>query len=67
VEYEISEESKVVVHFGWPMSSWLDRIAIGVMVYSLMKLPLMFPDFDFDIQYSKSFSLNKEKLPETKG
>jgi amino acid transporter len=63
VEYEMSDEHKVVVHFGWPLSSWLDRIAIGVMVYSLMKLPRLFPDFTFDIQYSKSFSVIKDKSP----
>ena len=62
VEYEMGEERKVVVHFGWPLSSWLDRMSIGVMVYSLMRLPRLFPDFAFDIQYSKSFSVIKDKL-----
>lgn len=63
VEYEMGKERKVVVHFGWPLSSWLDRMAVGVMVYSLMKLPRLFPDFAFDIQYGKSFSVIKDKLP----
>jgi amino acid transporter len=52
VEYEIGDR-EVVIHLGWPMSSWLDRISTGVMVFNLMKLPRLFPDFDFDIQYSK--------------
>lgn len=58
IEYEMGDR-KVVIHFGWPMSSWLDRMSTGVMVYNLLLLPRLFPDFDFDIQYSKSFSLFK--------
>ena len=62
VEYEMGDR-QVVVHFGWPMSSWLDRMSTGVMVYNLLQLPRQFPDFNFDIQYSKSFSLFKGKVP----
>ena len=40
-------------HFGWPVSSWFDRMSIGVMVYSIMKLPKMFPEYDFVIEYSR--------------
>ena len=43
VEYELSDR-QVSVQFGWPMSHWLDRVAIGVMVYKLMRLPKMFPE-----------------------
>ena len=50
VEYELPDR-RVVVHFGWPLSSWLDRLAVGVMVFNLMRLPRMFPQFEFDIQY----------------
>ena len=60
VEYEMGDR-QVVVHFGWPMSSWLDRMSTGVMVYHLLQLPRLFPDFNFDIQYSKSFSLFRGK------
>jgi len=66
VEYEMGDR-QVVVHFGWPMSSWLDRMSTGVMVYNLLQLPRLFPDFNFDIQYSKSFSLFKGKVPERQG
>lgn len=52
VEYEMGDR-QIVVHFGWPMSSWIDRMSIGVMVYNLMKLPRLFPGFDFDIHYAK--------------
>jgi hypothetical protein len=52
VEYEMGDR-QIVVHFGWPMSSWLDRMSIGVMVYNLMKLPRLFPQFDFEIHYAK--------------
>jgi amino acid transporter len=50
VEYELADR-QVVVHFGWPLSSWLDRFAVGVMVFNLMRLPRMFPQFEFDIRY----------------
>ncbi|MBI5607121.1 MAG: APC family permease [Deltaproteobacteria bacterium] len=52
LEYEMSDR-QVVVHFGWPLSSWLERFSIGVMVFNLMRLPRLFPDFEFDIHYFK--------------
>ncbi len=52
VEYELSDRY-VVVHLGWPLSSWLDRLAIGVMILNLMRLPRVFPNFEFVMQYSK--------------
>jgi amino acid transporter len=52
VEYDLSERH-VVVHVGWPLSSWMDRFAIGVMVFNLMRLPRIFPDFEFDMHYNK--------------
>jgi hypothetical protein len=50
VEYELPDR-RITVHFGWPMSSWLDRLAIGVMVFNMMRLPRMFPRFHFIISY----------------
>jgi amino acid transporter len=50
VEYELADR-QVVVHFGWPLSSWWDRLAVGVMVFNLMRLPRLFPLFEFDIKY----------------
>ncbi len=50
VEYELAHR-QVIVHFGWPLSSWMDRISIGVMVFNLMRLPKQFPHFKFDITY----------------
>ncbi len=50
VRYELPHK-QVVVHFGWPQSSWIDRMAIGVMVFSIMKLPKMFPEFSFVMEY----------------
>ena len=50
VEYELADR-QIVIHFGWPLSSWLDRIAVGVMVFNLMRLPRLFPQFEFDIRY----------------
>jgi hypothetical protein len=50
MEYELADR-QVTVHFGWPLSSWLDRLAVGVMVFNMMRLPRLFPQFEFDIKY----------------
>lgn len=50
LKYELPDK-QITVHFGWPQSSWIDRMAIGVMVFSIMKLPKMFPEFTFVIEY----------------
>ncbi|MBI4644239.1 MAG: APC family permease [Deltaproteobacteria bacterium] len=52
VEYEFPDR-RVTVHLGWPMSSWWDRMAVGVMVFNLMRLPRRFPNFEFDIRYRR--------------
>ena len=58
VEYEL-QGRVITVHFGWPMSSWWDRMAIGVMVFNLMKLPGLFPNFNFDIGYKSTSDFQK--------
>jgi hypothetical protein len=50
VKYELPHK-QVNIHFGWPLSSWLDRLSIGVMVFSIMKMPKMFPEFNFTVEY----------------
>jgi hypothetical protein len=50
VDYELGDRD-IKVQLGWPMSSWLDRLAIGVMVFNLMRLPRKFPRFRFGIDY----------------
>jgi amino acid transporter len=50
LKYELPHK-QITVHFGWPLSSWIDRLAIGVMVFSIMKLPKKFPEFTFVIEY----------------
>jgi amino acid transporter len=50
LDYELPDK-KITVHFGWPLSSWIDRLAIGVMVFSIMRLPKLFPRFRFVIEY----------------
>ncbi|MCK5573095.1 MAG: APC family permease [Bacteroidetes bacterium] len=52
LKYELPHK-QITLHFGWPMSSWLDRLSIGVMVFSIMKLPKMFPEFTFTIEYTR--------------
>jgi hypothetical protein len=48
------EGRDVHVHFGWPTSSWLDRMAVGVFVWNLMRLPRAFPQFTFALDYNPS-------------
>jgi amino acid transporter len=50
LQYELPEKN-ITVHFGWPLSSWLDRLAIGVMVFNLMKLPQKVSEFNLQIDY----------------
>jgi amino acid transporter len=52
VEYELVDR-QVTVHLGWPMSSWLDRMAIGVMTFNMMRLPRLFPNFKFIMSYTE--------------
>ena len=59
MEYELAHR-RVVVHFGWPLSSWLDRISVGVMVFNLMRLPRLFPQFEFDIRYFRRLPAHAE-------
>lgn len=40
-------------HLGWPTSSWVDRMSVGVMVFSLMRLPKQFPMYDFVMEYHR--------------
>ena len=44
----------VVVHLGWPTSSWLDRMATGVFVWNVLRLPRTFPKLSFKIEYPPS-------------
>jgi amino acid transporter len=50
VKYEMAGRD-ITIHFGWPLSSWLDRLSIGVMVFNMMRLPSHFPNFKFEINY----------------
>jgi hypothetical protein len=59
VEYELADR-QVFVHLGWPMSSWLDRLAIGIMVFNLMRLPRLFPTFHFHMSYLHSLSIQRK-------
>jgi amino acid transporter len=54
VEYEIPHEEKEIhLHFGWPLSSWMDRISIGIMIHNIIKLPRVFPDFHYHMDYQR--------------
>jgi hypothetical protein len=40
----------ITVHFGWPTSSWIDRMATGVLVHNLMRLPPKYPALHFAME-----------------
>ena len=40
----------ITVHLGWPTSSWVDRMATGVFVHNLMRLPPKYPQLHFAIE-----------------
>ena len=63
MEYELGDR-QVVVHLGWPLSSWLDRLAIGVMVFNLMRLPRLFPKFQFHLSYTGMPKRSAQPPPE---
>jgi hypothetical protein len=48
-------------HLGWPTSSWIDRMSVGVMVFSLMRLPKRFPMYDFLMEYHRGEITDKQK------
>jgi hypothetical protein len=52
IQYEIpSSEKDIHLHFGWPLSSWIDRMSIGIMIHNIIKLPRKFPNFYFHMDY----------------
>lgn len=55
VKYEFPDRT-VTFHFGWPLSSWFDRISTGVMVHALMKLPREYPEYSFVMEYTRRTS-----------
>ncbi|MBI5647696.1 MAG: APC family permease [Ignavibacteriae bacterium] len=50
IRYELPH-MRLSVHLGWPMSSWMDRWAIGILVMNLMRLPKKYPGVTFRIEY----------------
>jgi hypothetical protein len=52
IEYEIpSSEKEIHLHFGWPLSSWLDRLSTGIMIHNIIKLPRIFPNYHFHMDH----------------
>lgn len=51
LSYDLPPEKKLTIHFGWPLSSWIDRLSTGFKVFKIMKLPKKFPQYNFVIEY----------------
>jgi amino acid transporter len=63
LNYEIEPEKEIHLHFGWPLSSWIDRISIGLMIFKLMRMPRKFPRFHFHMDYlANSYKQQKKKI-----
>jgi hypothetical protein len=60
VETEFADR-RVVVNIGWPMSSWLDRLAITVRYFNIMTLPRRFPGFEFIMRYITKVPIDERK------
>ena len=56
----------VVVHLGWPLSSWFDRLSMGIMYLRLLRLPWIFPSFGFIMRYMTRVSLPLARLSQKK-
>lgn len=54
-------DKNITFHLGWPTSSWIDRLSIGVMVLSLLRLPKTFPEYNFVIEYERGHLKSAEK------
>ena len=55
IEYEIPfAEKEIHLHFGWPLSSWVDRLSTGIMTHNIMKLPRHFPTFHYHIEFQRN-------------
>lgn len=52
IRYEKPEDKNITIHFGWPLSSWFDRMSIGVAVFRIMRMPVHYPEFNFNIDYA---------------
>jgi amino acid transporter len=52
----------VVVNIGWPLSSWLDRLSITVMYFHIMRLPRLFPCFEFIMRYVTTVPIAEKKI-----
>ncbi|MDO8643680.1 MAG: hypothetical protein Q7S00_01765, partial [bacterium] len=53
LSYEIKDRN-ITTHFGWPTSSWIDRLSTGVMVFQFIRLPKMFPEINFKMDQFKT-------------
>jgi hypothetical protein len=60
--YELPHK-QLTVHLGWPMSSWLDRFSIGVLVMNMMRLPKQYPQVTFRIEYERKNAPPPENTP----
>ncbi|MDD8018181.1 MAG: APC family permease [Bacteroidota bacterium] len=52
LDYELAHKN-ITVHFGWPTSSWLDRLSTGVKTFSIMHLPKRLPRLNFVVERFK--------------
>ena len=52
----------ILVHLGWPLSSWFDRLSMGIVYLKFLRLPWLFPSFGFILRYVTRVPLTEEKV-----
>jgi hypothetical protein len=57
------EGRDVTIHFGWPTSSWVDRMVTGVFVHNLMRLPPRYPSMHFAMECAAGSHAVAEPTP----
>lgn len=55
VVYECADRN-ITVYFGWPTSSWFDRLSTGVLVFQFIRFPKYFPELNFRMEKFKGSS-----------
>lgn len=59
-------DKKLIVHFGWPLSSWWERLSMGLVVHRLIMLPKRYPDLEYHIDYYPGTSRRLKKQAQRK-
>ena len=63
---EALPNKKLIIHFGWPLSSWWERLSMGLVVHRLVMLPKRYPDLEYHIDYYPGVPRRMKKAEQKK-